>query len=627
MPDPAEGILRLDVVVEDQSGKPVTGLRANDFTLFDNGRAQPIVSFKALDDTTHKPEHPAEIILVIDELNLTPIQVQAAEREAESFLSQNHGRLSNPVCIYRVNEWGLFASTQPSKDGNLVAEEMTRNKQMRTVWPSAMMSIAAQNKAGASPTEHVFLDPSWRELPHSLTALGAIAIEERRKPGRKLMFWLGPGWKFNHGRGKGLFDSVTELSTRLREARIELWNISAWPPSDSQGQPGVGTGAAYQDFLPPVKSEKDVTFGNLALQVIATQSGGRVIETAGEIGATIARYVADANSFYSLTFDPQRTDMVDDYHELQIKLDKLGLTGRTRSGYYDEPVFYDQPPFAEGITVEQLQQVLKQIAGKSDTDAARQLAGLELTERMSSAKLAILSAEVKGKRTREALIALADQSVFLPPPSADILLAKPPPIPDQRAIILRTVEYVKNFIPGLPDFFATRETAEYGERARKPGETWKTASPDQSLHLTETLKARVLFRGGKEVSEGRRTWGKSLLPGEAKLDTVGTFGPILRTVLAAATGSGSELQWARWEQDPSGRKAVFHYHVPPAAASFLVGFCCMAVDFRQVPFEKNAAIHGEFAIDPQTGAVLRLTVQADLEPTFQHSGIRSLEFT
>jgi hypothetical protein len=306
--------------------------------------------------------------------------------------------------------------------------------------------------------------------------------------------------------------------------------------------------------------------------------------------------------------------MVDEYHELQIKLDKPGLTARTRSGYYDEPVFYDQPPFAESITVEQLQQVLKEIAGKSDTDAARQLAGLELTERMSSAKLAMLYAELKGKRTREALIALADQSVFLPPPSADILLAKPPPIPDQRAMILRTVEYVKNFIPGLPDFFATRETAEYGERARKPGETWKTASSDQSLHLTETLKARVLFRGGKEVSEGRRTWGKSLLPGEAKLDTVGTFGPILRTVLAAATGSGSELQWARWEQDSSGRKAVFHYHVPPAAASFLVGFCCMAVDFKQVPFAKNAAIHGEFAIDPQTGAVLRLTVQADLEP-------------
>ena len=623
MPDPSQGILRLDVVVTDQTGSPVPGLAAADFTLLDNDRPQPIVSFHAFEGTRSQPDPPVEVILVIDELDLPPVQLEAAERQVQSFLLQNEGRLSQPVCIYRVDKWGLFASPHPSRDGHFLADEIANKKQLRTVWGSSMFGIPSWNRGGDHSSDHVFLDPAWNEMPHSLVSLGAIAIEERRKPGRKLMFWIGPGWRLNRSHGKGLFDFVTELSTRLREARIDLWSITAWPQYDSQGQPSVGTSAAYQDFLPAVKSEKDVAFGNLSLQVIATQTGGGVIETSTDVAPLIAQRVSDANMFYSFTFDPQRTTAVDEYHELQVKVKKSGLTAHTRSGYYDEPVFYDQPPFTEGVTVQNLEQILNQDQNKSDAEAARQLNGLELTECLSSSKLAMWQAALKGKRTREALIALADQAVFLPPPAAEVPPSPPPGIAAQQQMILRTLDYMKNTIPRLPDFFANRETAQYNQLPRKSGETWKVAPIDQSLHLSETLKSKVLFRGGKEISEGKRSWGKSLQPGERALDTVGTFGPILRVVLAAATGHGSELAWSRWEQHPNGRRAVFHYKVPEAAASFLVGFCCLPVDYKQVPFEKKASVHGEFAIDPDTGAILRLTVEADLEPRLplDYSGI------
>ena len=61
---------------------------------------------------------------------------------------------------------------------------------------------------------------------HALVALGSIAIEERRRPGKKLMFWLGPGWTFSALGANGVFDFVTELSTRLREARIDVWRTT-----------------------------------------------------------------------------------------------------------------------------------------------------------------------------------------------------------------------------------------------------------------------------------------------------------------------------------------------------------------------------------------------------------------
>src|SRR5277367_5663294 len=112
MPDPSQGMIRLDVVVTDKSGNPVAGLGQQDFTLEDNGQPGKIVSFQAVDGVTAKPDPPVEVILVIDELNMaeTPKHGEAplldAKREAENFLRQNQGRLGQPVSIYRLTNDG-----------------------------------------------------------------------------------------------------------------------------------------------------------------------------------------------------------------------------------------------------------------------------------------------------------------------------------------------------------------------------------------------------------------------------------------------------------------------------------------------------------------------------------------
>lgn len=51
-----------------------------------------------------------------------------------------------------------------------------------------------------------------------------------------------------------------------------------------------------------------------------------------------------------------------------------------------------------------------------------------------------------------------------------------------------------------------------------------------------------------------------------------------------------------------------------AASHFEVNFCCLADPDGTIPLNKIAAYHGEVAIDPASGAILRVTVDADLEP-------------
>ena len=51
----AEGMIKLDVMVTDKSGKSVAGLEPKDFILTDNGVPEKILSFQAFDGITTRP--------------------------------------------------------------------------------------------------------------------------------------------------------------------------------------------------------------------------------------------------------------------------------------------------------------------------------------------------------------------------------------------------------------------------------------------------------------------------------------------------------------------------------------------------------------------------------------------
>jgi hypothetical protein len=84
-----------------------------------------------------------------------------------------------------------------------------------------------------------------------------------------------------------------------------------------------------------------VQIGNLALQVLAYQSGGRVLNASNDVAGEIAQSVGDASAFYVLTFDPVAGKGPNEYHALDIKIDKPGLTAHTRAGYYAQPAGHE----------------------------------------------------------------------------------------------------------------------------------------------------------------------------------------------------------------------------------------------------------------------------------------------
>jgi VWFA-related protein len=267
---------------------------------------------------------------------------------------------------------------------------------------------------------------------------------------------------------------------------------------------------------------------------------------------------------------------------------------------------------ARNITVEQLEQVLAAVHGKADAKVAQQLSGLELTERLSAARLSRWEADLPGPESRQSLVLLADVAAFLDPPAAEIPATPAPDFAAQRRMIALTVDYASKTLHQLPNFFATRDTVRFEDTPQ--GSRPDTSEiPYQPLHPVGRATDTVLYRDGNEVVDSRAAKGNKNQPATQGLITTGVFGPVLATVLVDA--AQGKLAWSHWEQGAAGPLAVFRFAVPREKSHYEVEFCCVTADNGSYRvFQQFSGYHGEMAVDPANGAILRLTLEADLKP-------------
>ena len=353
---------------------------------------------------------------------------------------------------------------------------------------------------------------------------------------------------------------------------------------------------------------------SLYKKVLAIQSGGRVMfPDQGSMGQVdelrnqINDAVHEADTFYMLSIDPSPANHFDEYHSLKVEVNQPTLTVRARTGYYDQPYYTDAPDAAlKQMTMAEVEAILKEDRGDRDAELAKRLSYIQLTERMTSAKLRNWMMVFRGKKTRATLTALSDASAFLDPPQEEVLKDAPPDDSAQDKMLALISDYLNKTMPKLPNFFATRTTVRYEDTpAIHQRGTERNFEP---LHAAESTKEIVLYRNGKEVIEAKN---KNGAPAKHWMSTHGTFGPMLGWVEDALNIPG-ELIWSRWERRADGRVAVFRWSVPEQRSTYTMVGCCLPDKDGNEAFVMRAAFHAEVTIDPETGAILRLQVQSDL---------------
>jgi VWFA-related protein len=315
---PPSRTIHLDVVVTTKPGEPVTGLQQKDFTLLDDKTPREITSFEAIDGS----KQPVEALLLVDSVN-TPYTEVAQERiQIERFLHANGGKLALPTALAVLGDNGVALQGSYSRDGNGMATALDKYTiGLRAIGRSAGVQGASER------------------LDDSLKALRTLTAYEAQRPGRKIILWVSPGWPLLSGPGINLsahnqqtiFSNITQFSTSLRDAQTTVYAVN--PLGVNEGLENV---FYYQQFLGGVKSSHNVNLGNLGLQVIATQTGGLVLNSTG-VADLLQQCVADNLSYYRISFEPAPTETTDVYHQLKVTVAKPDTTAATSTGYYAEP--------------------------------------------------------------------------------------------------------------------------------------------------------------------------------------------------------------------------------------------------------------------------------------------------
>jgi hypothetical protein len=271
---------------------------------------------------------------------------------------------------------------------------------------------------------------------------------------------------------------------------------------------------------------------------------------------------------------------------------------------------------ARQITVEQLEQQLADAHGKRDPELAKWLGGLELSERLSSPRLAKIQSALPGEKSRMALLALADDSAFLQLPAAEIPATPPPEIAAQKMIVSKAAENLVSAIHKLPDFFARQTTTRFHDLKvsyLSPGSA-PVVAEHRAFQILDSFTDTVFYRDGKEVDESNSKQQDEKPRAREGLVNWGVFGQLQRIVVTDIFKG--RIEWSHWEQRPSGPVAVFRYSIPKEKSTYVVNYCCfLQPNQTPRPFQSVPPFHGEISIDPATGAVYRLTIVTELSPS------------
>jgi VWFA-related protein len=322
---PSAAPIIFDVVVRDKSGEPVRGLRPQDFTVLDNGVPTKILSFRPPDPPSAPPQvdPSTEVILILDEVNAPYTAVTYARDGIRKFLLQNNGELTHPVSLAFLNNNGLQVQTTPAVDGTTLAAALAQEQRSFRVDERGTGFYGAEDR-----------------MKQSMDALDSLIAGEKKTGYRKLVIWISPGWPLLSGpnidlsdnQKQHIFHSAVNLTNGLRQARIVLYN------ADPLGPEGFSNGSLYyENFTGGLQKTKDAQLGDISLQALEVQTGGRAIFGNAAIESSIDHCVSDIEAMYTLSIASAPSDRPNDFHQITVKVAPPGLKVRTRDGYYAQP--------------------------------------------------------------------------------------------------------------------------------------------------------------------------------------------------------------------------------------------------------------------------------------------------
>ncbi len=344
----------LDVVVSDHAHSPVTGLKASDFTVTEEGEAQHIASLEEHHPTSAQdlarlnampalppntftnynpvPSSNAYTVILLDAMD-TPITAQMYVREQLiAFLKRVQP--GTPIAIFQMDsEMRLIQGFSSDPKALLAAAESKRDT------PSLQKPFYVSRSINQMVRNQV--------LGQGMQAMGKYLAAF---PGRKNLIWFTarlPYWyaadnsdsaiENREGYTFGdnfsvLEDGVAGLTDALTLSRVAVY------PIDSRGLQTLPQFDASKKGTPGLPSRSGFytaqAFQHMDLDAIADAAGGKAYYNTNGLKDILAEIVNDGSNYYTLAYSTTNQAWKGQFRRIKITVNRPGVKLQYRPGYY-----------------------------------------------------------------------------------------------------------------------------------------------------------------------------------------------------------------------------------------------------------------------------------------------------
>jgi VWFA-related protein len=364
-------LVTVDVVVTDRKGQPITGLKAEDFTLEENGKKQSIATFTP--PATNAAAQPLPPGLISNRPEFlrpsgTPT-VLLLDAANASFKDQAYGRWQMLKYISEQSESGIPMAVMTLTDRVHVLQDFTSDPKVladaiKALQPQIQEGLPMGMTTSAVPSSSIAQAQiaSFRDFVfgYNLELRTNITVQAMRDlsrilaglPGRKNVVWLTATLPFDlipedrnvsneelrdelPGQGRQRSVAVNSRGNYAAEAR-EAHGEEIKLAESSLASADI---AIYPvDMRGIMVSGIDIA-GSGTMEEVAAETGGKAYTNQNEIKFGIALAAADAKASYSLGYYPENKSWDGKYRHIKVKLDKTDTQIRYRKGYYAfEPI-------------------------------------------------------------------------------------------------------------------------------------------------------------------------------------------------------------------------------------------------------------------------------------------------
>lgn len=359
-------LIQMDAVITDKSGRHVTDLRPDDFTVEVDGQKQKVANAAyfgpssasatgAPKDAAIDPE--GTVVFIIDDLNMS-FQSMVTTRRALAIFAKEMGP-SQPLVALRLasDETASFSLFRSADRLASAASELQYNirssKPMSPVRTGGMTTtlnrapLATQAVSSLTPTEE------RRNLEQRAFSLISTLNSLRGIPGRKAVVFVSEGFymdnqvndRINHGFAFGTLFDDTHLTASLRlitevanRASVVLYTVD--PRGLIVDFPGVADNVSARQASAVSASRWDERVGSQAsLQYLADDTGGLAVANRNDLQGGFGDVLRDQGAYYLIGFEPPEKTFAKKsgrpkFHKIKLSVNRKDVRVRTRAGFY-----------------------------------------------------------------------------------------------------------------------------------------------------------------------------------------------------------------------------------------------------------------------------------------------------